>query len=70
MKSMTQQEIHEVEDGIRPPENLKMTLEEFLEYDVEGYEYVSGELVPIAPSSREHGEISVNVIHYLYVHVY
>ena len=67
---MTQQEIHEVEQGIRPPEELKMTLEEFLEHDVEGYEYVNGELVPIAPPSREHGEISVNVIHYLYSHVY
>ena len=27
---MTQQEIHEVEQGIRPPESVKMTLEEFL----------------------------------------
>ena len=106
---MKQQEIHEVEQGIRPPESLKMTLEEFLEHDVEGYEYVEGklvpketpelapeihlpghgtmtlaeflerdikgyehikgELVPMPPPSREHGEISVNVIHYLYVHV-
>lgn len=67
---MKLQEIHEVEQGIRPPESLKMTLEEFLEHDVEGYEYVKGELVPIAPPSREHGEISVNIIHYLYSHVY
>ena len=67
---MKQQEIHEVEQGIRPPESVKMTLEEFLEHDVEGYEYVKGELIPIAPPSREHGEISVNVIHYLYSHVY
>ena len=67
---MKQQEIHEVEQGIRPPESLKMTLEEFLEHDVEGYEYVKGELVPIAPPSREHGEISVNVIRYLDAHVY
>ena len=26
---MTQQEIQEVEEGIRPPESIKMTLEEF-----------------------------------------
>ena len=67
---MKQQEIHEVEQGIRPPESLKMTLEEFLEHDVEGYEYVKGELVPMSPPSREHGEISVNVIRYLDAHVY
>ena len=67
---MKQQEIHEVEQGVRPLESVKMTLEEFLEHDVEGYEYVKGELVPMAPPSREHGEISVNVIHYLYSHVY
>ncbi len=67
---MKLQEIHEVEQGIRPPESLQMTLEEFLEHDVAGYEYVKGELVPMAPPSREHGEISVNVIHYLYSHVY
>ena len=27
-----------------------MTLEEFLENDVEGYEYVKGELVPMPPT--------------------
>ena len=101
---MKLQEIHEVEQGIRPPESVKMTLEdehdvegyeldgklvpkspplppemcirttmtleEFLEQDVEGYEYVKGELVPISPPSREHGEISVNIIRYLDAHVY
>ena len=105
---MKLQEIHEIEQGIRPPESLKMTLEEFLEHDVEGYEYidgklvpkspplppemcvipttmtleefleqdvegyeyVKGELVPMPPPSREHGEISVNVIRYLDAHVY
>ena len=39
-----------------------MTLEEFLENDLEGYEYVKGELVPMSPPSMEHGEISVNII--------
>ena len=67
---MTRREIHEVEQGIRPPEAVKMTLEEFLEHDVEGYEYVNGELVPMAPPSREHGEISINVIRYLDAYVY
>ena len=67
---MKLQEIHEVEQGIRPPESVKMTLKEFLEHDVEGYEYVKGELVPMSPPSREHGEISVNIIRYLDAHVY
>lgn len=39
-----------------------ITLEEFLENDFEGYEYVKGELVPMSPPSMEHGEISVNII--------
>ena len=47
-----------------------MTLEEFLENDLEGYEYVKGELVPMSPPSMEHGEISVNVIRYLDQYVY
>lgn len=67
---MKQREIYEVEQGIRPAEKVKMTLAEFLEQDVEGYEYVNGELVPMASPSREHGEISVNVIRYLDAHVY
>ena len=33
-----------------------MTPEEFLENDLEGYEYVNGELVPMPPTSMEHGE--------------
>jgi len=39
-----------------------MTLEEFLENDIEGYEYVKGELVPMAAAAIVHGEIGVNVI--------
>ena len=46
---MKPREIHEVEQGIRPPESVKMTLEEFLEQDVEGYEYIDGKLVPKSP---------------------
>ena len=39
-----------------------ITLEEFLENDFEGYEYVKGELVPMAAAAIVHGEIGVNVI--------
>ncbi|MYA72166.1 Uma2 family endonuclease [Candidatus Poribacteria bacterium] len=47
-----------------------MTLQEFLENDFEGYEYVKGKLVPMAPPSMEHGEISIKVIRYLDLHVH
>ena len=47
-----------------------ITPEEFLENDFEGYEYVKGELVPMAPPSMEHGEISIRVIRYLDLHVH
>ena len=43
------------------PETATMTLEEFLESDLEGYEYVKGELVPMPPKSLELGGISTNV---------
>ena len=46
---MTQQELHEVAEGIRSPEQVSMTLAEFLEHDIDGYEYVKGELVPMSP---------------------
>ena len=51
------------------PETATMTLEEFLESDLEGYEYVKGELVPMPPTSGEHGKISVNLIVPLSLHV-
>ena len=47
-----------------------MTLEEFLENDVEGFEYVEGQLVPMTAASRRHGEVNINIIHYLYSYVY
>ena len=47
-----------------------MTLEEFLENDLEGYEYVKGELVPMPPTSMKHGEISSNVLLHLSLHVF
>ena len=61
------------ESGLQtPPTHATMTMEEFLENDFEGYEYVKGELVPMAPPSMEHGEISINIIRYLdlYVHTH
>ncbi|RKU14731.1 hypothetical protein C6501_07790 [Candidatus Poribacteria bacterium] len=39
-----------------------MTLEEFLQNDIEGYEYIKGELVPMSPPTMEHGEISMSLI--------
>ena len=63
-------EIHRLaEEGKPLPENVTMTLEEFFENDIEGYEYVEGKLVPMPGTSREHGEISVNVILQLGSHV-
>ncbi len=45
-----------------------MTLAEFLENDVEGYEYVKGELVPMPPATMIHGEINMTDIYQSYVH--
>ena len=51
------------------PLETDMTLEDFLESDLEGYEYMKGVLIPMPPTSGEHGEISSNVQWYLYSHV-
>ena len=40
----------------------RMTLREFLESDLEGFEFVKGELIPMSPPTMEHGEISMNLI--------
>ena len=52
-----------------PPKTITMTLEEFLESDLEGYEYIKGELVPMPPKSLELGGISTNVVLLLGVYV-
>ena len=44
-----------------PPKPITMTLEEFLESDLEGYEYVKAELIPVPPTSLEHGNITTNL---------
>ena len=66
---MTQLETQEISQDISSLIHGTMTLEEFLENDVEGYEYVKGELVPMAAASRRHGEVNMNIIHYLYSYV-
>jgi hypothetical protein len=58
---MTQLEAHEPLQDISLPEPGTMTLEEFLENDVEGYEYVEGQLVRMAAASRRHGEVNINI---------
>ncbi len=52
-----------------PASSITMTLEEFLESDLEGYEYIDGELVPMPPTSGQHSKISVNLIVLLTLHV-
>ena len=66
---MTQQELHEIAEGVRSPKQISMTLAEFLENDVDGYEYVKGELVPMSPAPRIHSKMRVNVIRHLDRHV-
>lgn len=66
---MAHQKFQEVTQGTRTPEQVSMTLAEFLENDVDGYEYVKGELVPMSPPTRIHSKVSVNVIRHLDRHV-
>ena len=51
------------------PLETDMTLEDFLESDLEGYEYRKGALIPMAPPTMEHGEISMNLSVLLSLHV-
>ena len=51
------------------PLETDMTLEEFCQSDLEGYEYFNGALIPIAPTTMEHGEISMNLSLLLGLHV-
>ncbi|MDE0635299.1 MAG: Uma2 family endonuclease [Candidatus Poribacteria bacterium] len=66
---MDAQEVHAFPQENLPPEVTKMTLEEFLESDLEGYEYIKGELIPMPPTSVEHGYISVNLSSLLHLYV-
>ena len=51
------------------PIKTDMTLDEFCQSDLEGYEYVPGKLVPMAPATMEHGDISVNLSFLLGLHI-
>ena len=51
------------------PIKTDMTLDEFCQSDLEGYEYVKGELVPMAPPTMEHGDISMNLSVLLSLHI-
>ena len=62
-------ESHEGAAGSLMPIETDMTLEDFLESDIEGYEYVKGELVPMAPPTMEHGEISMSLSLLLGIHI-
>ena len=66
---MNSLELHPFAQEVPPPEPVTMTLEEFLASDLEGYEYVKGELVPMSSPSWEHAKISSNVSWYLQRHV-
>ena len=66
---MDAQEIRQFSPDDLTPEVLAMTLEEFLESDLEDYEYVKEELVPVPPTSAEHGRISTNLFLPLGVYV-
>ena len=59
------------EQVLIPPTPIEtdMTLEEFLESDLEGYEYVKGALISIPPTSGEHGDISANLFFFLGTYV-
>lgn len=50
-------------------QQITMTMEEFLENDLEGYEYVQGKLVPMAAAAIIHGEIGSNLHFLLASHV-
>ena len=66
---MNSQGIYDYKQEYLTPEKTNMTLEEFLESDLEGYEYLNGELIPLAPTSVEHGYISVNLSSLLHLYV-
>ena len=55
-------ETHGLPPEIPAPLPTTMTLEEFLESDLDDYEYVKGELIPMSATTLEHGAICGNVI--------
>ena len=67
---MTSPELHPFAQEMPPPAPITMTLEEFLASDLEGYEYIKGELIPMSPTSLEHGEIGIRIVRHLDRHVH
>ena len=61
---------HEQAEISLMPLETDMTLEDFLESDLKGYEYVKGVLIPMPPTSGEHGDISTNLFLFLGPYVY
>ena len=59
---MDAQEVHQITAENVRTELPKMTLEECLESDLDGYEYIKRKLIPMPTTSLEHGEISMNLI--------
>ncbi len=62
---MNLQDIYHYKQDVLSPGKTVMTLEEFLESDLEGYEYVNGELVYMPPKTVELGGICSNVAFFL-----
>jgi Uma2 family endonuclease len=61
--------IHAMTKEVHTMNAESLTLEEFLANDYESYEYVKGKLVPILPSTMEHGEIGSNIVILLGIYV-
>ena len=55
--------------GGASPASTTMTLEEFLASDLEGYEYIGGELIPTMSTSLKHATISLELGARLLLHV-
>ena len=68
-QEMDPQNTREFKQEMSLPEHGEMTLEEFLESDLEGYEYVKGELIPMPAASAEHGIVSARVFLHLGLYV-
>ena len=66
---MDLQETSEVAQETHPSEHTPMTVEEFLARDIEGYEYVKGELVPMSSPALGHAKISARITRYLLTYV-
>ena len=66
---MDPQNTREFKQEIPLSEHGKMTLEEFLESDLEGYEYVKGELILMPAASAEHGIVSARIFLHLGLYV-